>query len=145
VRVTLASPLVADSKVGAVGLAGGPAMLCNGTVAATTVATPLPAMLLGVTRNCTWLPASAGVGAQRCSVEVVADDKVVHVVPPSELISTRYTMVAVSPGAFGAPHATVRYVPVPVVPSGLVMVTVFDVLVVRAVTALGVAVGVTEI
>ena len=88
-RVTLASPLVADSKVGEVGLAGGPAMLCNGTVAATTVGAPTPAILLGVTRNRTWVPAKDGVGAHRCSVDVVADDRVVHVVPPSVLISTR--------------------------------------------------------
>ena len=54
-------------------------------------------------------------------------------------------MVATSPGALGAPHVTVRYVPVPVEPSGLVMVTVFEVFVVSVVTALGVAVGVTEI
>ena len=88
-RVTLASPLVADNKVGEVGLAGGPAMLCKGTVADTTVGTPAPATLLGVTRNCTWVPASDGVGAHLCSVDVVADDNVVHVVPPSALSSTR--------------------------------------------------------
>ena len=107
-RVTDVSPLVADSVVGGLGLAGGPAMLCSGTMAAMIDATPAPATLLGVTRNNTWVPASDGVGAQRCSVEVVAEDSVDHVVPPSLLISTRYEMVAASPGALGAPHETVR-------------------------------------
>jgi hypothetical protein len=47
--------------------------------------------------------------------------------------------------AFGSVHDTVKYVPVPVVPSGLVMVTVFATDVVNAVTAVGKPTGKTGI
>jgi hypothetical protein len=44
-------PDVADNKVGALGFAGGPAMLCNGTVVVMTDEAPEPTNVLGVTRN----------------------------------------------------------------------------------------------
>ena len=86
--VTCWSPLVADNKVGALGRAGGPAMLCNGTVATTVADGPEPAKFVGVTRNCTCVPARAGFGAHRCSSDVVSSVNVVHELPPFELSST---------------------------------------------------------
>ena len=88
VSVTCESPPVADNNVGALDRAGGPAMLCSGTVATITVEGPLPTKVLGVTRNCTCVPDKAGFGAQRCSRDVVAFVNVFHETPLSELTST---------------------------------------------------------
>ena len=86
--MTCESPPVADNNVGALGLAGGPAILCKGTVAAINEEGPLPTKVLGVTLKRTCEPANAGFGAQRCSVEDVAVVSVVHELPLSELSST---------------------------------------------------------
>ena len=49
--VTCWSPLTDANSVGALGLLGGPAILCNGTVAVTVAEGPEPAKFVGVTRN----------------------------------------------------------------------------------------------